>query len=308
LTSTKLRTYSGSLDDAPEFLNVLYYGEPGSGKTSNAAFMALLGKVYLVDVESGAKAKALRGLGIPTKNIVLVPVNSYQDLDDFYWSVKNELATDPDSVAGIIFDSYSEIHDQLIREQVDKRHAKAVRKATNAQGTLVMDVDDNEFLVELSERGIVTEQLRTLTRRFRDLPCHCAFVALAKRDVDPDGGGVVYLPQLPPKFGAQLRGFVDIVCYTSQAEGIDEPSGYLGVCRELGKYRGKDRLGGTLPVTAFPSFDRLVSVVFDDMDLTKDPIQLRYMNRVRSAMASTADQDQDEPDTDQTPVYAPVDQ
>lgn len=276
--------YGRSLDDLPEFLNILYYGDPGSGKTSHAAAMAKLGKVYLVDVESGAKAKPLRRLGIPTTNIRPVAMSSYDDLDKLFWQVKQELDTDPDSVAGIIFDSISEIHDQLLREQVDKRHAKALRKATGKDGELLMEVDDNEFLIELPERGIVTEQLRTLTRKFRDLPCHTAFVALAKREVDQDGGGVVYLPQLPPKYGGNLRGFVDIVVYCTQADGIDNPSGFLGVCREIGKFKGKDRLGGTLPVTAYPSFDRIVDAVFNDFDLSEDEHQMAYSGRVRAAV------------------------
>lgn len=285
--------YGQSLDDMPEYLNILYYGDPGSGKTSHAAAMAKLGKVYLVDVESGAKAKPLRRLGVPTKNIVPVSMTCYKDLDDFYWQLKQELDDDPDSVAGAIFDSISEIHDQLLREQVDKRHTKAIRRATNAQGELIMEVEDNEFLIELPERGIVTEQLRTLTRRFRDLPCNTAFVALNKREVDKDGGGVLYLPQLPPKYGGNLRGFMDVVVYCTQAEGIDTPSGFLGVCRPLGKYRGKDRLGGTLPITAYPSFDRVYDAIFNDLDLTQDQYQKEYGERVQAARPAP---DTDEPE------------
>lgn len=275
--------YGQSLDDMAEYLNILYYGEPGSGKTSAAAGMAYQGVTYLVDVESGAKARPLRKLGIPTRNIRPVQVKSYEDLDKFYWFLKQELEdADEGTIAGVIFDSITEIHDQLIREQVDKRHAKAVRKATNRAGELVQEVDDNQFLVELPERGIVTEQLRTLTRRFRDLPCHTVFVALAKREVDPDGEGVVYLPQLPPKFGTQLRGFVDIVGYMSKAPKVEDASGYLGVFRDTGRYKGKDRLGALPAVMADPAFHRIASVVFEELDLETDPVHTTYLSRVRS--------------------------
>ncbi len=288
--------YGQSLDDMPEYLNLLYYGDPGSGKTSHAAAMAKLGRTYLVDVESGAKSRPLRRLGIPTANIVPIAMDCYEDLNSFYWFLKQEIEDNPGEVAGVIFDSITEIHDQLLREQVDKRHDKAIRKATGKNGELLMEVDDNEFLIELPERGIVTEQLRTLTRRFRDLPCHTAFVALAKREVDKDGGGVVYLPQLPPKYGGNLRGFVDIVVYCTQADGVDDPSGFLGVCREIGKFKGKDRLGGTLPVTAYPSFDRIADAVFGDLDLIEDQHQKAYRERVQAAQPVQVPDDADEPE------------
>jgi len=288
--------YGQSLDDMAEYLNILYYGEPGSGKTSAAAGMARLGPVYLIDVESGAKARPLRRLGIPTKNIRPVQVSSYKELDAFYWYLKNELADDPEAVAGVVLDSISEIHDQLIREQVDVRHAKAVRKVTSKSGVLLQDVDDNEFQVELAERGIVTEQLRTLTRRFRDLPCHMAIVAGAKREIDPNGEGVVYLPQLPPKFGGQLRGFVDVVAYTTKAPGVEDASGYLGVFRDTGRYKGKDRFGAIPPVLADSSFDRVARVIFEEIDLGADDAQSRYLDRVRVALAPEPETDDPTPE------------
>lgn len=301
--------YSQSLDEMDEWLNILYYGEPGSGKTSAAASMAHLGVVYLVDVESGAKARPLRKLGVPTKNIRPVQVTSYKELDEFYWFLKQELqdladaraaaargedVELPPDIAGVVFDSISEIHDQLIRAQVDVRHGKAVKKATNKHGELAMEVDDNEFMVELGDRGIVTEQLRTLTRRFRDLPCHCAWVALAKREVDPGGEGVVYLPQLPPKFGQNLRGFVDVVGYMVKAPGVEDASGYLGVFRDTGRYKGKDRFGTLPEVLAHPAFQRVVATIFEEIDLGTDPAQSTYLKRVYAATVS------EDPEPDET--------
>lgn len=285
--------YVSSLDDMATYLNILYYGEPGSGKTSAAAAMARLGIVYLVDVESGAKAKPLKALGIPTANIRPVKVASYQDLDRFYWYLRQKLDEGDENIAGVVFDSISEIHDNLIRERVDERHGKAVRKVTAKDGTRVQEVQDDPFLVELGDRGIVTEQLRLLARRFRDLDCHTVFVALAKKDVE--GEGVVFLPQLPPKFGGNLRGFVDVVCYNAKAPNVEDASGYLGVFRDTGRFKGKDRLGSLPPVMADPSFDRVLSVTFEDYDLSQDKTQVKYLTRVGTLV------DDDEPDTDTEP-------
>lgn len=284
--------YASSLDEVDEYLNILYYGEPGSGKTSAAAALARLGRVYLMDMESGAKPRALRKLGIPTGNIRPVKVESFEDVDRFYWFVKQEIEDHPGEVAGVVIDSMSEVHDQLLRRQVDKRHGKAVRKATNFKtGELMTEVDDDQFLIELSDRGIVTEQLRTLSRRLRDLECHTVFVALAKREVESEG--VVYLPQLPPKFGGNLRGYVDLVCYTYKSESAEDSSAYLGVFRDTGKFKGKDRLSATPPVMANPSADRLIDLVFGNLDLTDDDDQCAYLQRVLLAKAP-ADSDSSE--------------
>lgn len=291
---TQPKKYGQSLDDMAEYLNILYYGEPGSGKTSAAASMAHLGEVYLLDVESGAKARPLRKLGIPTRRIRPVTVSCYKDIDDFYWFLKQELE-DGANVAGVIFDSITEIHDTLIGEQVGIRHEKAVRKVTARDGSLISDVDDNEFLVELPERGIVTEQLRRLTRRFRDLPCHTAFTALTKREISKDGEGVELLPQLPPKFGTQLRGFVDVVGFCSKAPGVEDASGYLGVFRDTGKYKGKDRLGGLPAVLADPAFHRVTQVIFEELDLADDWAQSQYTGRVRAARPEPEPFREDEP-------------
>lgn len=294
----KKARYGQSLDDMVEYLNILYYGGPGTGKTSAAAAMAHLGDVYLMDVEAGAKSKPLRELGIPTSRIRPVKVTSYQDIDDFYWYLKQELDDGAD-VAGVVFDSMTEIHDSLLAKQVELRHAKAVKKVTARDGTLLQEVDDNEFLVELPERGIVTEQLRRITRRFRDLPCHTAFVALDRREVDPNGEGVVYIPQLPPKFGTQLRGFVDVVGYMSKAPGVEDASGYLGVFRDTGRYKGKDRLKALPVVMADPAFNRVNSVVFEDLDLDKDDAQQDYLGRVQAArpQPEAFEKDADEKET-----------
>lgn len=282
--------YASSLDEVDEYLNILYYGEPGSGKTSAAAALARLGRVYLMDMESGAKPRALRKLQIPTDQIRPVKVSSFEDIDKFYWFLKQEIEDNPGKVAGVVIDSISEVHDQLLRNQVDKRHGKAVRKATNARtGELMMEVEDNAFQIELSDRGIVTEQLRTLSRRFRDLECHTVFVALAKREIESEG--VVYLPQLPPKYGGNLRGYVDLVCYTYKSDAAEDSSAYLGVFTDTGKFKGKDRFGAVPPVMANPSADRLADLILGDLDLSSDDDQCAYLQRVLLARAPVEESD-----------------
>lgn len=171
-----------TLAETSEYVNALYFGEGGSGKTTAALHMAKFGHVILVNAESGAKKKPLKKLGIPVEMIHPYEVTEYKDLDNLYWSTKAMLDNDPDSIAGVVFDSDTEIQKKLLESLTIERHGRRIK-----QGMV-----DDEFEIELKEHGKVTEMLRRTHRRFRDLPCHSAFVCLDKRDVDQDG--VTYRP------------------------------------------------------------------------------------------------------------------
>lgn len=259
-----------SLADTEEFVNALYFGEGGSGKTTAAAHMAKLGRVIIINAESGAKKRPLRRLGVPVDRIHPYEVTKYEDLDNLYWQAKAMLDDDPSSLAGVIFDSMTEIQKKLVESLVEERHGRKTKAG----------MVDDVFDTELKEYGKMTEMCRRVCRRFRDLPCHTAFVCLDKRDVDNDG--VVYRPDLTPKFAADLIGYVDIAVYTQQLAGdLDDRSRYIGHTRPIGKFRGKDRYGATPPVLANPTFDRLVDYVnWDEDGSMPDEYQEAYENRL----------------------------
>jgi hypothetical protein len=262
----KLQVALASLDDVEEFVNVLYFGDPGSGKTTAAAHMAKLGKVIVVDAEAGLKKRPLQRLGIPTSNIYPYSIGCYEDLDTLYWQTKAKLEEEPGYFAGVVFDSMTEIQKKLIESIVQQRHDKAMDQAKRGGFT----VQDDPFAVDRDEYGKMTEMVRRVSRRFRDLPCHTAFVCLAKREVDKEGSGeVVYRPALTPAFASDLMGYVDVVGYTQQAEGeTDDRSRYVAVTRPIGKFRGKDRYGATPEMMPNPTFDRILEYVLAD-----DPIE-----------------------------------
>lgn len=273
-----------SLDDMDEFVNVLYFGDPGSGKTTSAMHMAKLGHIIVVDAEAGIKKRPLRNLDVPTSHIHPYKVESYEDLDNLYWETKNQLEQDPGSVAGVVFDSMTEIQKKLIESIVGARHAKAVRLAERSGSS----VADDEFFVDRDEYGKMTEMVRRISRRFRDLPCHTAFVCLAKREVDNDG--VFYRPALTPAFQGDLMGYVDIAAYTDIGDGEEgDRSRYVGLTRPTGKFRGKDRYGATPPVMPNPTFDRIVQYVEDEDGVFADS------DPDMKAMRARLGQDQPEP-------------
>lgn len=263
------------MEDEFEFVNVLYYGRGGVGKSSHAAHMALEGIIIYIDAESGVKKRPLSRLGVPVENIKRYHVENYDDLDKLYWSVKEMLQKDPDSVKGVVFDSVTELQKKLIEDIVTERFEK------KTAARLISD----PFEVERDEWGRMTEQMRRICRRFRDLPCHTAFVCLEKREVDSDGA--YYRPALTPAFASDLVGYVDIVVYTDVANvepetDIERRARYIGITQPVGKFRGKDRHGILPEVMAYPSMDRIVAYVNqpgEDM-VDSDPYQQAHEARM----------------------------
>lgn len=270
-----------------EFVNVLYYGRGGVGKSSHAAHAALEGRIVYIDAESGVKKRPLNRLGVPTDNIMRYHVENYEDLDELYWSVKGMLDKDPDSVKCVVFDSVTELQKKLIEDIATKRFDKK-----RAAGMV-----DDPFEVDRDEWGKMTEQMRRICRRFRDLPCHTAFVCLEKRMVD--SSGAYYRPALTPAFASDLVGYVDIVVYTdvAQAEGetdTEKRARFIGVTVPTGALRGKDRFGILPPVMAYPSMDRIVAYVNQEGEdmIDSDPYQQAHAARMAASQPAPASNEQ----------------
>jgi hypothetical protein len=248
-----------TLDDAEEFVNVLYYGEPGSGKTTAAASMAKLGKIVYIDAEAGLKVQPMRRLSIPTDQIMRYRVETFDDLQNLYWQLKAKLDEEPGAFAGVVFDSMTEIQKKLLEGITNARYAKSVAQAQRGG----FEVKDDPFETDRDVWGRMSEMCRRICRQFRDLECHTAFVCLDKRDVDKEGdGGVFYRPALTPAFATDLQGYVDVVLHMSQEDAeLDDFSRFIGLSVPIGKYRGKDRYGVLPPSMPNPTFDRVVDFV-----------------------------------------------
>lgn len=268
------------LDDETVFLNTLFYGQPGSGKTTAMAALANLGPIVYVDYESGLKARALKNRGIDTDNIVVERPQSYSQIEELYWTVKGQIEDEsPEAPIGIVFDSYTEMQAMLVGEAVMNRVNKAEK--SGATGEMA-----DPFFTDRNDYGTWTAQARSLTRKFRDLPIHTAFGTLLKREVADDG--VALVPQLTAAFRNDIMGFVDLICATINADGT-----YLGLFRPLRLYSGKDRLDFTPEVLANPHFDRLVNLFHGDLDLASDPAQLDYDKAAAAKRAARAQKDKE---------------
>lgn len=260
------RTYE-TLADQEEVVNILYYGEQGTGKTLAMATLASRGRIIFVNAEGGLKRRPLLQWGIPLENIELSRASSYPALEALYWDVRKRLETNSvEAPIGVCFDSITEITKSVTEQQVMTR---VQRKQAEADALFIQakPADIDPFRIHLDDYGVMTEQLRHLTRMFRDLPCHFALSALSRRDVDASGAAdgtgdaVVYRPSLTPKFGADLVGYMDIVAATQ----IATDGSYVAVTKPRYRLLGKDRFGALPTTMVDPTLDRVIQVIQDDM-------------------------------------------
>lgn len=260
------RKLTGSLEEDREIINIMYYGDGGTAKTTNMARAAHEGKILFINAERGLKKTPLRKLGVPIQNIVPFNRITWKDLDEVFWSMKGDLEDDPDSWAGVALDSATATTKIMTRLEVEKAVVKAER-----------DGKERElFFTDRADYGVMTEQVRDLIRKFCDLPCHFMVSALERRDVDDDGR-VKYGPSVTPALQTDFYGWVDVVCHT---EVLDVPGWgeegemFVGHFRPIGKYKAKDRLKIVPRTLVEPSMDRLRQYLIGELTVETDKLQI----------------------------------
>lgn len=264
-------------DEESEFVNILYCGPHGTGKTTDLATMANLGPVVFINAEAGLKAKPLRRLGVKLENIRVWPNRkagetlSFGGIEELFWRMRGELVDNPAAYAGVVWDSVSEIHKLLLEDVVKGAAEKADRAGR----------ERDRFFVDIADYGTMTEQVRFLLRRFRDLPCHFGATALLRRDIDKKGGGgVVYRPAVTPALITDLGGFMDAVCYTSVAD-VGETGEYRGQFRPDDMREAKDRYGVFADCKKLidPTFERVAAYVHGQLEVATDPVMIAARKR-----------------------------
>lgn len=254
------------LDDMEDYLRVVYYGEPGVGKTSAALTLAKTGRVVVIDAERGLKPKALASLGIPTKNVQVWRDISYRGLETLFYQIKAQLEDDPGSIVGVVWDSIT----QTVPWLIEAIGAEGMEKAQ------MLGRDRGEFDVYTEDYGTLAEQLkRLIVRRYFDLPCHVVITAHPRRDQDEEGG-VLLTPGATPAVRDAIVGNADMVIHVRNH--LDKETGEMqrrGVTRPQGKFTAKERFGILPGVMVEPSMERILGYFEGDMTRDTDEVQLR---------------------------------
>lgn len=263
------------LGEGQEFVNAAYYGDGGTGKTTDLASMANLGRILYIDAEAGLKARPLKKLGIKIENIERLPLDPndpFTQLEQAFEALKDDLDQDPTSWVGIAIDSMTEGYHALIDGLVGSRVDKAQRLRN--QGRNVSELMANRFFVDRDDYGTMSEQVRYLLRRFRDLPCHFGTAFLERRDQDERTREVKIGPSITPGLQADVIGWHDVVCRTYFDQDLGgEDGAYLGVFRPEGVRQGKDRYKVFPRRLVDPTFDRLVAYINEELTEADDERQ-----------------------------------
>lgn len=261
-----------SVLDQREFINALFYGDGGTGKTTALASLANLGRVLYVDAESGIKRKPLENLGVNVSNIELLTYKegqlNFRELEDAFWSVKSDLEADPDSWVAMVWDSGTEIYHALLDNIVGQRVSKA--EGIARKGGKVAEVMADRFFIDRDNYGVMSEQIRFLLRRFRDLPCHFGIAFLERRDQNEKTGEVRIGPAITPGLQSDVIGWHDVVCRTTYDSVADV---YYGTFRPEGVRQGKDRYGLVPRSMVNPSMTRIVGYIEGSLSEDTDPLQ-----------------------------------
>lgn len=253
------------ITDEFEYLNMIVYGVPGSGKTTLAATAAdvdEMADVLMLDIESGRLTikdnKRIKNKG----RIDAIRVNSYKQLAEVhkflqahcrlrdidtpeaakklivlqsrFTGVPVEKIKEPRRYRTVIIDSLSELDALCIYELLGLSVEMDLSEAMN---------DGDMEVAQFAEYKKNNQIMQLIVRAYRDLPinvlmtCH---VAYTQNDLKQ----MFYAPSLTGKLRNQVQGFVDLVGYLRVGE---VPEGKTEAPRRMyfqpvGKFDAKCRL------------------------------------------------------------------
>ncbi len=261
--SSLLRGLLQPLRHKREFVKAVLYGREGTGKSTAAAKASTLGRVLFIDSEGGLKVDALTRLGANPDNILVWPPAgagpvTAESLDQLHRELLAQFADDPAFLHTIVFDSLTEIH-HLLREQATDYRVRNSRVEVDPEY-----IDRNDY-------GRMTNQLRKLIRRYRDLPCNVIFLAL-ERDVEDEDGSKEYRPALTAALCTDVLGYADVVGRFGSSDGS-----YRARFTGNERIRAKDRYGILPEVLADPGLDRVYACLSGELSLDTDAEQLEML-------------------------------
>lgn len=295
-------------EDHPDYLNLVYWGREGGGKTTDALTACNVApegsRVLLINAEGGFKKDALRRRGIRTDNLVIFPRSddpshriTREDLASIFRRVSADLHNEPSKWFAVVWDSGSEITNLILDQVQAARVAKARRAAANPA---VID----EFFVDRDDYGTTAKMMRDLLRDWRDLPCHFVMTCLERRDIDADTKKPQYGPALTPKIAGDVLGYSDLVLFTKAA---DEKGPYRAMTKESARYRCKDRFGMLPRVMATPTFERILRYYEDTLSEETDPEQkIITRESIKSLESVVKEADEDDEDEEESEDDTPA--
>lgn len=267
-------TFDSSLDDEREFVSVWYYGDPGSGKTTNVAAGANLGKAAIFPIEPGIKRTALEKRGINTSNIVPIRgVTSSSGIEEMFWKFKSAFIEDKNAFSMIGFDSMTDLVRRETKAFVNELNEKK-RKEAERRGEKFKPSRELDWSVLGPQ---ISDGVGDFAEHYHDLPVHLAYTSHVRDDQD-GSGGVKFGPAVTPGVKKVLDAWCDILMFTRQVGRYDDGRlVFIGTTAEGGKYQVKDRTSMLpSPHLVNPTMERIVGYFTGELTVETDPEQQEF--------------------------------
>lgn len=199
-------------------LNILIYGDPGSGKTylaGTAQDVPEMADVHVFNIDGGIMTLASRG------DIHATDIHTADDLEHELFRIVNK---DPKyaKTKTVVIDNITELQTLVLEGITTKEFADRRKKDKN------YSIDE----VYLEDYGVSGKRLARILRGFRDLPMHVLFLA-HKKDKMRKGTNTLEesKPNLTDKLCTAVMGYMDCVFYLYTADEVvgNDETGYKNV-------------------------------------------------------------------------------